>query len=85
MLKQKGYKIDSLDLEDKQSLFSNSDKDLIFPRDTIKYINKRIGIENDNLQSQTMSETWQNATQRVILDLERFIKKIEDKQLDIEK
>jgi hypothetical protein len=84
MLKQKGYKIDSLDLEDKQSLFSNSDKDLIFPRDTIKYINKRIEIEKDNLQSQTMSDIWQNATQRVILDLESFLKKIEDKQLNIE-
>jgi len=85
MLKQKGYKIDSLDLEDKQSLFINSDKDLIFPRDTIKYIKKRIEIEKDNLQSQTMSEIWQNATQRVILDLKNFINKIENKQLNIEK
>jgi hypothetical protein len=85
MLKQKGYKIDTLDLEEKQSLFSNSDKDLIFPRDTIKYINKRIGIEKDNLQSQTMSDIWQNATQRVILDLEDFINKIKNKQLNIEK
>ena len=85
LLKQKGYKIDCLDLENKQFLFSNSDKDIIFPRDTIKYINKRIEIEKDNLQSQTMSDIWQNATQRVILDLESFIKKIEDKQLKIEK
>jgi hypothetical protein len=76
MLKQKGYKINTLDLEDKQYLFSNSDKDLIFPRDTIKYVNKRIKIENDKLQSQAMNETWQNATQRVILDLENFINKI---------
>ncbi len=85
MLKQKGYKLDSLDLEDKQSLFSNSDKDLIFPRETIKYINKRIKIEKANLQSQAMSDIWQNATKRVILDLENFITKIEDKQLNIEK
>jgi hypothetical protein len=84
MLKQKGYKIDTLDLEDKQYLFSNSDKDLIFPRDTIKYVNKRIKIEKDKLQSQAMKETWQNATQRVILDLENFINKIENKQLNIE-
>jgi len=85
MLKQKGYKIDGLDLEDKQSLFSNSDKNFIFPRDTIEYVNKKIKIEKDKLQSQTMNEIWQNATQRVILDLESFIKKIEDKQLNIEK
>ena len=85
MLKQKGYKIDTLDLEDKQYLFSNSDKDLIFPRDTIKYINKRIKIEKDKLQSQAMKEIWRNATQRVILDLENFINKIDNKQLNIEK
>jgi hypothetical protein len=85
MLRKSGYKRVDLSLEFKNSLYSNIDNELVFPRDTIKYINKRIEIEKDKLQSQAMNEIWRNATQRVILDLENFINKIEDKQLNIEK
>jgi hypothetical protein len=85
MLKKSGYKRADLSLEFKNSVYSNIDNELVFPRDTIKYINKRIEIEKGKLQSQVMNEVWRNATLRVILDLENFINKIEVKQLNIEK
>jgi hypothetical protein len=85
MLKKSGYKRVDLSLDFKNSLYSNIDIDLVFPKDTIKYINRRIEIEKNKLQSQAINETWRNATQRVILDLENFINKIENKQLNIEK
>lgn len=84
MLKRNGYKKEIIAFQEKEALFSSPDKDLVFPEATLNYVNKRIAIEKEKLETMDMTKLWKKATERLIFDLEEFTKKIENNQFSIE-
>lgn len=77
LLKSEGFNCVKQDLEYSEKIFKVIDEDLVFDKDTIMYLHKRVEREKDFLENNVLDDKWNKATNMQIQNLERFIKKVE--------
>lgn len=84
ILKNKGFDKIEQDLSFSEKIFKVNDKDLMFDKNTISYLYKRIERENEFLKNNVLDDKWCNATNMQIQNIERFIKKVELGEIKID-
>ena len=84
LLKNKGFDNVKLEMDFSKRLFKLVDEDLVFDKDTVMYLQKRIKREKYFLDNNDLDDKWSSSINMQIQNLERFIKKVETGEVKID-
>jgi hypothetical protein len=78
ILKNKGFKKVKHDMTFTKNVYETTNESLVFDKDTIQYVQKRIEREKELLLNPSLDDNWRRATEIQITNLNNFIKSIQD-------